>query len=254
MAAVLCAGLTEAKAETRALDSYRSIVDRNAFGLKPIEPPAEKPAPAPTNVVEKTEFYLTGITKTRNVRKAYLVNKDPNKKNYEEKYYALTIGDRQGDLTLNEIDEKSRRVKITHQGKELWLDFKSNAAPPSPAGAAPGMAGLPGAPGMPPPPGGMPLPNAGVNPAGSAPPSSPNLYQNSNPNRRVPRGAPGVVMNMGNNNAPQGPQTDAEVLKQIIELQNQDKVGQQHQHRYAVPPPPSPQFGGTPAPPSPTTP
>lgn len=240
LAAVLCAGLAQGRAETRALDSYRSIVDRNAFGLKPIEPPAEKPAPAPTNTVEKTEFYLTGITKTRNVRKAYLVNKDSNKKNYAEKYYALTIGDRQGDLTLNEIDEKGRRVKITHQGKELWLDFKANAAPPSPAGAPPGVAGVPGAPGVQPPPG-VPLPNPGMSPPGSAPPpASPN--QNSNPNRRIPRGAPGVVMNMGNNNAPQGPQSDAEVLKQVIELQNQDKVGQPYQHRYAVPAPPAPKF------------
>lgn len=253
LTAVMCAGVVGGRAETRALDNYRSIIDRNPFGLKPILPPPEKPEVVDTKPAEKSEFYLTGITThPRYPKKAYLVNKDQSKKDFAEKYYTLTVGDRQGDVTLNEIDEKGRRVKITYQGKETWLDFKSNKAPDSAPPMQAMAPGMPGQPGLPPPPGStpVPLPGAIANAAASAP------QPNANPNRRMPRGGNGMVNVVPSQpmSAPQGPQTDEEVLKQIIELQNPQKFqtpSQQAPLRYPVPAPPSPTFGNTPTPPSP---
>src|SRR5688572_12648498 len=49
-------------AEAPVGDSYKSIVDRNPFGLKdpPPPPPAKDPNPPPA--VKKEDFYLTGIS------------------------------------------------------------------------------------------------------------------------------------------------------------------------------------------------
>src|SRR5687767_3827836 len=100
-------------AETRPMDSYKSIVDRNPFGLKdpvPVTPPPTNQPPPP----KKEDFYLTGISTIGNPKrpKAYLIAKDGSKKEYDQKFYNLGIGDKQGDVTLQEIDAKGRRVKI----------------------------------------------------------------------------------------------------------------------------------------------
>src|SRR4051812_45614874 len=74
------------RAELRPLDHYKSIIDRNPFGLKdpvPVAPPA-------TNIVKepkKEDFYLTGISTIGNPKrpKAYLLCKDATKKDYDQK-------------------------------------------------------------------------------------------------------------------------------------------------------------------------
>src|SRR5688572_8003492 len=85
-----------AQAESRPMDSYKSIIDRNPFGLKdptPPPPPVTNQAP----VTKKEDFYLTGISTIGNPKrpKAYLIAKDSSKKEYDQKFYNLGIGDRQ---------------------------------------------------------------------------------------------------------------------------------------------------------------
>src|SRR5437868_2567609 len=100
-----------ALAEQRPLETYKSIVDRNPFGLK--DPPQPLP-PKDTNTppqAKKEDFFLTGISTIGNPNrpKVYLVSKDTTKKQYDEKFFNLTLGERNGELTLNEVDVKGRR-------------------------------------------------------------------------------------------------------------------------------------------------
>jgi hypothetical protein len=225
-----------ATAEQRPLDTYKSIVDRNPFGLK--DPPAAVVKPE-TNAapVKKEDFYLTGISTIGNPNrpKVYLVSKDATKKQYDEKFFNLTLGDRTGELTLNEVDVKGRRVRITYQGEDKWLSMKENGVP-APAGPAPGAPGAPGM--MPPgsvvPPGvnPVPLPNGNGGP-NQIPQPQPLSYPNANNlNRRSVRtsGAPTY----------QGPQSDSEMLKHIIEAQNQQKLNPPQNLPKGVPLPPMP--------------
>lgn len=196
LTATLLASIFWARAENRPMDNYRSIIDRNPFGLKP--PPPPPPVIEPPKAVEKpTEFYLTGISTVgypKKPKRAYLMNKDNSKKD-KEKYFTLSLNDKSGDLRLDEVDEKARRVKITYQDKEMWLSMKDNGVP-TPAGGAPmqpGMPGIPMVPGMnPAQPGFVPQPSAIPLPGGAVPASNPisqPTYSNPgvNPNRRIPR-------------------------------------------------------------------
>jgi hypothetical protein len=195
-------------AESRPLDSYKSIIDRNSFGLKDPAPPPPPPTNAPPPA-KKEDFYLTGISTIGNPKrpKAYLIAKDSSKKEYDQKFYNLSIGDRQGDVTLQEIDPKGRRVKIVYQGEEKWLSMKDNGVP-APTGPGPGVPGMPGvhppggmgAPGAIPPPVPLPLPTPGGNSGQPQPVSYPNA---SNPVRRPVRTtAPTSVGAGANYNAP----------------------------------------------------
>jgi hypothetical protein len=223
--------VSAALADQRSMEAYKSIVERNPFGLKdPVIPP-----PAPTNkpptVEKKEDFYLTGISTIGDPKrpKAYLLSKDASKKLYDEKYYTLSIGDSQGDVTLKQIDPKDRRVLIAYQGEDRWLSMKDNGVP-APTGHAPGPGGamplVPGAPGAVPPPNGVPvpLPNAGGPPTAVPQPTYPNA---GNPNRRTPRSIYG-----GNFPAPQNqnqvidsPQTDAEIVEQMAKMKAPNKLG-----------------------------
>jgi hypothetical protein len=137
-------------AESRSMDNYRSIVDRNPFGLKPV-PPVVTPAPVDTTPTPKMEqFYLTGISTIgypQRPKKAFLMNKDNTKKDYADKYYNMQINEKQGDLRLDDIDEKGKRVKVTYRGDEMWLSMKENGVPTPTSTTAP-QPGMPGIPGM----------------------------------------------------------------------------------------------------------
>jgi len=217
-------GLT-AIAEQRSMEAYKSIVDRNPFGLK--DPPVQQLAATNKPPVEKKpeDFFLTGISTIGDPKrpKAYLLNKDASKKEYNEKYYTMTVGDKQGEVTMKEIDPKGRRVLIAYLGEDRWLSMKDNGVP-APAGPAPGaMPLVPGAPGSIPLPGGAipaPLPNAGRMPSVQQP--QPLGYPNTgNQGRRVPRSIyNGAAANNPANalaNMP-GPQTPGEIAEQIARM------------------------------------
>jgi hypothetical protein len=200
-----CSLVLNASADARGADSYSSIIDRNPFGLKDPPPAVTKPEAPHTNDPKKEEFYLTGISTIGNPKKpkAYLLAKDTSKKDYDQRFFNLSVGDRQGDLELKEIDEKGRRVRVIYQGEEKWLSMKDNGVP-APAGPAPGhgiiMPGVPGVPGqpgaVPAPPGAVPvpLPNPNNGNTYAAPQPQPLTSPSTTPNganpayaRRIPR-------------------------------------------------------------------
>jgi hypothetical protein len=254
LASCVFAAAMTAVAEQRSMDVYTSIVERNPFGLK--DPPV--PVPAATNKPpaeqKKEDFYLTGISTMGDPRrpKVYLLNKDLTKKEYDQKFYTLSVGDKQGDVAVKEIDPKGRRVLIAYQGEDRWLSMKDNSVP-APAGPAMGPGGMPLVPGgpgvVPPPPGAVPTPL----PGGAAPVVQPqplNYPNAGNANRRMPRSSyntsasmmpvstpPGVptVTPIGNQEA--GPQTDEDVLKQMARMKSPNKLGNLPAN---IPPPPTP--------------
>jgi hypothetical protein len=143
---------TAMNAAERSMDQYRSIVERNPFGLKPVPPPIVTTAKNDTPAPKSEQFYLTGISTIgypNKPKKAFLMNKDNSKKEYSEKFYNMQINDKQGDLRLDDIDEKGKRVKVTYRGEEMWLSMKDNGVP-TPTSSAPAQPGVPGfAPGLP---------------------------------------------------------------------------------------------------------
>ena len=215
------------------MESFQSIVDRNPFGLKPPPPPPAPSAP-PEKVEPKTEFYLSGITTVGYPKhpKAYLVNKDANKKG-NEKYYNLILNERVGDLTLTDIDVKNRKVKIQYRGEDQWLSMKDNGVPasavPQPPPQIPGMAGTLQHPGQP---GPVPLPMGGQQPNVAPAPTQPNLYPSSSINRRIPRagnmGGSMPMPNMGSYGAsqpaqnPQGQEQQMDPVEQALRMRIDD--------------------------------
>jgi hypothetical protein len=173
-------------AESRNATEYDSIANRNAFGLKDAPPaPLQTPTNRPPSEAKKEEFYLTGISTigTPKHPKAYLVAKDAQKKDYDQKYYNLAVGDRQGDVTLKEIDEKGRRVRIEYQGEDKWLTMKDNSVPtPSGPTATNNFPGnpMPGHPLTPPAAAPPPLPGANTASAGSTEPTNHRIRRNVN--------------------------------------------------------------------------
>lgn len=125
--------------------SYRTIVDRNPFGLKPPPPPAPPPSVAPP---PKGDIKLTGIT-AFGVKKAYFMVADTSKAGKMD-YYSLGVDDKKDGLEVVEIDEVSKSVKIRNGGIETLLTFASHGiAPPASAAAPATPVPAPGAPGAP---------------------------------------------------------------------------------------------------------
>jgi hypothetical protein len=124
---------------------YQAIMGRNAFGLRPIPPPAPPPE-VPVNVIPSA-LKLTGITTLIGKRAMFLVQ-EPSKK---EAVYSdlLREGDKDGSITNLEvlhIDDLTGEVKVVYGGKEMTLNFAQNGIQP-PVGAAPTTApgAVPGA-------------------------------------------------------------------------------------------------------------
>jgi hypothetical protein len=217
-----------ALAESRPLDTYQSIVDRNPFGLKdPPVPVVKETNAAP--LAKKEDFYLTGISTIGNPKrpKAYLLAKDASKKDYDQKFYNLTVGDRQGDVTLQEVDPKGRRVKIAYMGEEKWLSMKDNGVPAPTGAPMVNMPGVPGAhvsgpnmvPGGGPAPVPLPLPTGANNPGQAQPVTYPNAMNTGRrPMRTSSRG-------ISSPEAVAAPQSDADVLRQILTMQHQAQTG-----------------------------
>ncbi len=144
-----------------SLNPYLGIVDRNVFGLKPPPPPpdpeANKPPPPPIT--------LTGITTILGNKRALMKTAPTVAKPGEpakEQSYILTIGQRDGDIEVLDIDEKAGSVKVRYAGTESTLTFDKNGPK---IAATP----LPAAPAIPVPAGAIPPPMAIPAPAGSSP-------------------------------------------------------------------------------------
>lgn len=144
-----------------SLNPYLGIVDRNVFGLKPPPPPpdpeANKPPPPPIT--------LTGITTILGNKRALMKTAPVAAKPGEpakEQSYILTIGQRDGDIEVLDIDEKAGSVKVRYAGNESTLTFEKNGPK---IGATP----LPAAPAIPVPAGAIPPPMGIPAPAGASP-------------------------------------------------------------------------------------
>lgn len=122
---------------------YADIVTRNAFGLKPPEPPKVEAPPAeekaPSNII------MTGVTSIGGKKQVYLKITTPGEK--EPEYIHLGENERQGAIEVVEITPKTGRVRIKNRGVPSLISFETHGAMASLAAAAP--AAVPGRPGMP---------------------------------------------------------------------------------------------------------
>jgi hypothetical protein len=143
-------------------EDYQPIVTRNPFDLKPIEQPKPvEPPKAPEPVKAKQELYLTGIASIgypKLPKKAFMVIREAG----TNSYYSLREDESRDNLKLIKIndDVKPPTVRVSHNGQEMLLSFKTHALPSS-AAAQPGKAAV--APGQLQPPGGSPPPLTPVN-------------------------------------------------------------------------------------------
>ena len=182
-----------------AASPYEGIVDRNAFGLKPPPPPpdpeAAKPPPA--------KITLTGITTILGNKRALMETPPPQGKPGEQpkgkQSYILTIGQREGDIEVLDIDEKAGSVKVNNAGAVVTLTFDKDGAklPATPAPAPPGV--IPGA--VPGAPGGIPAPAAA---AASYPRAGAVGSGYSLPTRTLRTGRTPGIVNPGMGNPPAG--------------------------------------------------
>lgn len=142
-------------ANSNPTERYQSIIERNAFGLKPppLPPP---PAPPPANPAA-SEIVLTGFASIVKPTKVYLMRKEAGKK--DPTYYDLAKDQSKDGIEVKQIDEKARTAKILFNGSEMLLTFATHGIKP-PAGTPlppPPVAGAAPAPAIVPPPGTPPM-------------------------------------------------------------------------------------------------
>lgn len=135
--------LAQAETSGAIMKSYLGIVDRNAFALKPVEPPPEvAPEPPPAQAVN---IVFTATSNWKGKKKAYF--KVPGGTPNTFTYPALQEGEQDGAIKVLEIDEKEGVVKILNGGVPTTLNFKEHGNKDLGVIAAP-KAG-PNAPGVP---------------------------------------------------------------------------------------------------------
>jgi hypothetical protein len=197
--------------DNAASNPYQGIVDRNVFGLRPPPPPPDpelnKPPPP--------KITLTGITTILGSARALMKTPPPPGKPGEsakgEQYYTLTVGQREGDIEVLDIDTPAGSVKVNYAGTVVTLTFdkdgvKGGGAAAAVAGAAPGAVPppMPGAGGFGTPAGGptgFSMPTRTVRPTGGfgAAGTDPGAAQpgfNGNPGLPAPGAAnPGASIN-----------------------------------------------------------
>ncbi|MDQ6631783.1 MAG: hypothetical protein M3Y82_08495 [Verrucomicrobiota bacterium] len=116
---------------------YRTIVDRNAFGLNPA--PTNGPAVQPEPPV-KIDF--TGITSFGGQKRAWFIiyPKNPgDPKNNQIRYVNLPEGQRDDILEVVKISEVEGEVTIRNSGADQVLSFKNNAPKGATIAPQPGM-------------------------------------------------------------------------------------------------------------------
>jgi hypothetical protein len=138
-----------------ATNPYQTIIDRNVFSLKPPPPP---PGPE-ENKPKPVKITLTGITtilgNKRVLMKAPAPPGKPGEPAKPELSYILTEGQRDGDVEVIEINDKTGDVKLNNAGTVVTLNIEKDG-PKLPATQAPPVGGVPGQPGAVP----APMPGA----------------------------------------------------------------------------------------------
>jgi hypothetical protein len=108
---------------------YKSIVERNVFGLRPPAPPPTPAPPPPPSVAVK----LTGIITVLATKRALLLITEPGKPPESK---VIKLGDREGQIEVVEIDENAGTVRIKNGEQEATLNFQDHGVKP-PTGPAP---------------------------------------------------------------------------------------------------------------------
>lgn len=118
-------------------NAYQAVVERNVFALKP-------PTPAPPPEITAPplpKLFLQGITTILGVKKALIkvqAQPQPGAAAKGEGSLILGEGQREGGVTVLQIDETAGRVKVDNFGTLMEIDFEHNgvAAAPAPAQVA----------------------------------------------------------------------------------------------------------------------
>ncbi|MBI2948291.1 MAG: hypothetical protein HYY23_11650 [Verrucomicrobia bacterium] len=154
----LCGADVPANDNSPADHPYKTIAERNPFGLKP--PPPPQPVPQPVVEQAKNDLKLTGITSFGSL-KAYFMATDPKSKAPE--FFSLGVEEKKDGIEVVAIDDAAKSVRIRTAGTETLMTFATHGVappttPPAPIAATPGAPGVPGIA-----PGSVPVPGGGVN-------------------------------------------------------------------------------------------
>ncbi len=124
---ILLAAAARADESEPATNPYQVIVERNAFGLRPMPTITALP---PTNKLDQLSVKLSGITSDKKSgKKAWLIIPAPPNKNTNPQYLSIPEHEKQGDIEVVEINEKENTVKILLAGAP-WSSISRTTACP----------------------------------------------------------------------------------------------------------------------------
>jgi hypothetical protein len=111
---------------------YQGIVERNVFGLR--NPPQQKiddPIPPPS----MPKVILTGITTILGAPLALLKVQSPGSPGHppSEQSYILTVGQKQGDIEVLNINDQAGTVQLNNAGNVTVLDINRDSPKPPPS-------------------------------------------------------------------------------------------------------------------------
>ncbi|MEW6304003.1 MAG: hypothetical protein AB1705_11060 [Verrucomicrobiota bacterium] len=156
--------------------AYGAIVIRNAFGLRPPDPPKVEAPPPP--VAPAANIKIQGIVDYKSQKKAMFALQQPGGK---QEYVTLQEGERAGSLEVLEINLLAGEVKVKNAGVTSLISFKTHGVTNRVVAQAPPRPGQPpGAPGAIP----IPQPTTGaVQPPSNVrgAPTSPSVTTFNNP-------------------------------------------------------------------------
>jgi hypothetical protein len=139
---VLCSA-ANARTAAESGNPYQGIVERNVFGLKAPPPPPDPEANKPP----LPKITLTGIVTLGGGKRALLKTPPtppkPGEPAKTDQGFILSVGERQGDIEVLEIDEKKGSVKVNYGGNVTDLTFEKDGIK-APSAPAPGAVPPPG--------------------------------------------------------------------------------------------------------------
>jgi hypothetical protein len=139
-------------AAATAANPYQTIVERNVFGLVPI--PTAPPPDASAAAKDLPKITPNGIMTLFGKLQVLFKVAVPGQPAGKEDAYVMCEGDRQDEIEVQKIDEKSATITFNNHGVVQTLALvEGKASGGTPAGGAPGVPRLPNIPGHPPVPG-----------------------------------------------------------------------------------------------------